>query len=296
MITDAAISCFLSLAETLSFTETANRLYMTQQGVSKIIASLEEELGTPLFVRSRKNVSLTEAGRLYLEFFSRMSEEFNQLRDSIAKKSAAGGSILSLGVLEWLDLSSVLERLHLKHRSGSFPEVIIDRLPKFELAESFKNRIYDIIITYSEELPTGADIVRLNILETSSILLVSGSHPKAGSAASIKDFVEEPFIYVRNPDFSDYVNRNNAKAMAKSYGLRPSSIRLVPNVETAYSSVEVNQGVFISSGLSLITAAGKVKSYPAGKNRQVVCAYLSSNPNPAIPMFIKELRKIFGGD
>jgi DNA-binding transcriptional LysR family regulator len=47
MITDAAISCFLSLAETLSFTETANRLYMTQQGVSKIIASLEEELGTP---------------------------------------------------------------------------------------------------------------------------------------------------------------------------------------------------------------------------------------------------------
>jgi DNA-binding transcriptional LysR family regulator len=163
-------------------------------------------------VRSRKNVSLTEAGRLYLEFFSRMSEEFNQLRDSIAKKSAAGGSILSLGVLEWLDLSSVLERLHLKHRSGSFPEVLIDRLPKFELAESFKNRIYDIIITYSEDLPT-ARYSKTLILETSYICLSRGSHPKAGSAASIMDFVRGTLFLYRNPDFSDYVT-----AQCQRYG------------------------------------------------------------------------------
>ena len=293
MITDAAISCFISLAETLSFTETAKRLYMTQQGVSKIIAALEEDLGTPLFVRSRISVSLTEAGRLYLEFFSRFSDEFNSLRESIDKKSLTGGNKVSLGVLEWLNIASALEQLHQKKGLGGFPEVVIDMLPKFDLVESFKKKIYDVIITYNEELPAINDLTRINILETSSLLLVRSSHPKCETAASFKDFSDEPFIYIKNPEFSDYVNRNNAKAMAKSYGLHPSVIKLVHNVETAYCSVEVGQGVFISSGLSYITAAGKVKSYPAGKNRQVVCAYLSTNHNASIPMFIKELKKIF---
>lgn len=296
MITDAAISCFLSLAETLSFTETAKRLYMTQQGVSKIIAALEDDLGTPLFIRSRIGVSLTEAGRLYLEFFSRFSEEFIALRDSIDKKRLTSGNSVSLGVLEWLNIASALEQLHQKKGIGGFPELLIDMLPKFDLVESLVKKKYDVIFTYNEELPVINDLSRLNILETSSLLLVSSSHPKCETAASFKDFSEEPFIYIKNPGFSDYVNRNNAKAMAKSYGLHPSVIKLVHNVETAYCSVELGQGVFISSGLSYITAAGKVKSYPAGRKRQIVCAYLSTNHNPSIPLFIRELKKIFEVD
>ena len=49
MINETAIKCFLSLTNTLSFTETAKEMYMTQQSVSKYIARLEEELGFRLF-------------------------------------------------------------------------------------------------------------------------------------------------------------------------------------------------------------------------------------------------------
>ena len=42
MINEASIKCFMALCETLSFTEAARQLFMTQQSVSKYIAKLEE--------------------------------------------------------------------------------------------------------------------------------------------------------------------------------------------------------------------------------------------------------------
>ena len=50
-----------------SFTKAAKKLFMTPQGLSKSIKSLEEELGTELLSRSSKGVSLTENGHVFLE-------------------------------------------------------------------------------------------------------------------------------------------------------------------------------------------------------------------------------------
>ena len=48
MISEQKIRLFLSLSETLNFTETANQLFITQQAVSKHIAQLEADLGFQL--------------------------------------------------------------------------------------------------------------------------------------------------------------------------------------------------------------------------------------------------------
>ncbi|WP_249315419.1 LysR family transcriptional regulator [Bacillus sp. FJAT-49711] len=58
------IEYFMEVARTGSFTEAAENLYITQPALSRIIKSLEEELGTPLFVRSRKKIILTDAGHV----------------------------------------------------------------------------------------------------------------------------------------------------------------------------------------------------------------------------------------
>ena len=52
MTNEASIKCFMALCETLSFTEAARQLFMTQQSVSKYIAKLEEDLGFQLFQRT----------------------------------------------------------------------------------------------------------------------------------------------------------------------------------------------------------------------------------------------------
>ncbi len=56
------IECFLEAARTLNFTEAANHLYISQQGLSRQIASLEKELELRLFDRTTRDVRLTRSG------------------------------------------------------------------------------------------------------------------------------------------------------------------------------------------------------------------------------------------
>lgn len=56
------LSSFLDLCETLSFSKTAKRLDTVQPVVSRQIKEMEQSLGYPLFVRSKKQVRLTDEG------------------------------------------------------------------------------------------------------------------------------------------------------------------------------------------------------------------------------------------
>lgn len=60
------LQCFITASETLNFTKTAQKLYMTQQGVSRIINRLEDELSVPLFYRNKQALALSEYGRDFL--------------------------------------------------------------------------------------------------------------------------------------------------------------------------------------------------------------------------------------
>ncbi|MAT94271.1 MAG: LysR family transcriptional regulator [Halioglobus sp.] len=68
MINPVLLRSFTILVETGHFTRTAERLHMTQSGVSQHIRKLEQQLGQDLIVRQGKQFHLTDAGnRLYQE-------------------------------------------------------------------------------------------------------------------------------------------------------------------------------------------------------------------------------------
>jgi DNA-binding transcriptional LysR family regulator len=65
MMTERQMKCFLTLAQTGSFVETAHELFMTQPAVSQQIAALEKNLDVTLFIRSKNGVKLTPAGESF---------------------------------------------------------------------------------------------------------------------------------------------------------------------------------------------------------------------------------------
>jgi DNA-binding transcriptional LysR family regulator len=63
---------FLAVVEERTFTRAAERVGRTQPAISQSIKKLEEEIGAPLFARDVHDVSLTEAGRVLVEYARKM--------------------------------------------------------------------------------------------------------------------------------------------------------------------------------------------------------------------------------
>lgn len=80
---------FRVVAETLNFTRAAERLNLTQSAVSHQIRALEEELGEPLFLRGKRGVRLSEAGRLVLDDAGRLLDLAEALRERVGRRTRA---------------------------------------------------------------------------------------------------------------------------------------------------------------------------------------------------------------
>ena len=77
------LDVFVTVAETRSFSRAAERSFMTQSAVSKRIASLEADLGTPLFDRLGRKIQLTEAGETFLVSSRRLLADLRASREAV---------------------------------------------------------------------------------------------------------------------------------------------------------------------------------------------------------------------
>jgi DNA-binding transcriptional LysR family regulator len=75
---------FRMVAETLNFTRAAERLRINQSAVSHHIKSLETELGEPLFIRTKRGVRLSAAGKTALEYVERILGDVDALRERVS--------------------------------------------------------------------------------------------------------------------------------------------------------------------------------------------------------------------
>src|SRR5215210_6516241 len=85
---------FLAAADHRSFSAAAQALHMAQPSLSDQIRRLEAELGSPLFVRARRGLELTEAGRLLLPQAERTLAAAQEAADAVRDGHIEAGLIV----------------------------------------------------------------------------------------------------------------------------------------------------------------------------------------------------------
>lgn len=94
------LQVFAAVVEAGGMTEAARRYGLTQPAVSRIISDLEGEFGLVLFDRSLRPISLTLAGRDFLDRALHLLQEARQLRSSMRGERALRPTSLTVGVVD----------------------------------------------------------------------------------------------------------------------------------------------------------------------------------------------------
>jgi len=183
---------FLTVATEKSFSRAAEKLLRTQPAISLSIQRLEAELGEKLIDRSAKELMLTDAGKIVVEFARRFENLQGELENSLAELRDMSAGRLSIGANE----SSTLYLLdHIEQFRQKYPKV------KVQIRRSLSSKIPAELLDGDLELgivsydPEDERLISHVIYDDHLAFIVSPTHRLAArKEISITDLGEEIFI------------------------------------------------------------------------------------------------------
>ncbi|WP_246216414.1 LysR substrate-binding domain-containing protein [Paraburkholderia agricolaris] len=218
---------FVHIARVGSVSRAAAELYIAQPALSRQIAKLEAELGTPLFVRYGRGVRLTSAGAQLLEraemiinFVTQTSEQVRASADRLSGHIALGlppavGVWVSAPIVEAFRERWPAVSLHMREGlSSSLQEWLLDR------------RV-DLAIVYNQPPLEAFDVLPL----CSEAMVIAGPpgdtviQERGGEPLRIRDLAELPLIV---PGFP-HANRRVLEQAAVQHGVH---LRIVLEVDS----------------------------------------------------------------
>jgi DNA-binding transcriptional LysR family regulator len=245
MIDLTKLQAFLYAAESLSFSEAAKQLHLTQPTVSHHIKSLEQELGVELFIRAGSGLKLTDAGRLLMSQASKLVHEANaveQMMDSFQEKIVGQIRIACSTTTGKYVLPQVAARFRQRHSgvkisiTACMQENVVPRLMEEEADLG--------VVSYDA---CGGEVECQEFFEDHIVLIVPLDHPWAlRQHIEPSELLRTPFI-VREPTSG---TRKVMLAELGKHGIGLDDMDLfleIGNAEAIVRTVEAGFGVsFVS--------------------------------------------------
>ncbi|WP_420998449.1 LysR family transcriptional regulator [Cupriavidus sp. 30B13] len=245
---------FVTVAEELHFGRAARRLAMTQPPLSQQIQALEEEIGVPLFLRTRRSVALTPAGQQWLPEVRRVLADAAAL-PGLAQRLARGeAGTLSLAFVSTADygiLPDLLRRFRARHANVQLQ--LREATSDIQL-EALMEGAIDAGLVIRPQLPAmphGVSYLPL-VREPLVLAVPQGWQPRgaapdsaAGTGAqagiALRDAAHEPLIIFPRrsaPAFYDIITGCYARE-----GLTPAIAQEAIQMQTIVSLVSAGMGV-----------------------------------------------------
>lgn len=152
------LKIFLTIAQENSLTIAAQKLYTVQSNVSARLKVLEEEIGSPLFLRTKKGMFLTEIGEKLKPLATELIQKSDEIKIELNRKNIDGN--IKIGLTE----SFLRTYLHkpLEKWLENYPNAKIKIRTGFsnKIIEYLDNREIDIGVIVSREKPRNFHILK----------------------------------------------------------------------------------------------------------------------------------------
>lgn len=143
---------FISVAENLNFTKAAQECHLAQPAISQQINSLEHEIGFQLFIRTSKNVVLTEAGKVFYEEVKKIIEGYKTAVKKAESVAYGFEGMITIGICGGTE--EVFLPQILKGFKEMYPLIGFEfrRAAFNDISKQLENKIYDIVFTWPYDL------------------------------------------------------------------------------------------------------------------------------------------------
>lgn len=237
------LEIFASVVQYGSFSSAAQQLHMTQPAVSQHIHDLEKHVGTKLFTRGRRGVSLTEAGTTLFNYTQRILRLVAEAESEVTNVENLVAGQLSLGATPGVSVYLLPDWLH------GFRE----RYPNLGVSLSTNVTTQIVSGVLSHQLDLGFVEGELEEIQTASLghhvlgpielyLVVSRSHALYGAKhIAISELHGQPFV-TRQPGSR---TRIWIDQILQRHSIKPRIVAEFDNPEAIKQAVMSNLGVTI---------------------------------------------------
>jgi Transcriptional regulator len=282
------IDYFLAVARNLSFTKTAEEMYVSQPAISRQISHMESELGFVLFDRSKKSTQLTAAGKLFFDFFADYKQNMQRTKEQAYKLTNEQVGSIRLACLEgWNNVSCIPQALNNFRENFRNMDITLSSYGFKGLLKALGADKVDIILSLEGTPEDYDDIMTKTVTTVPKKIIYSKHHSFAGRQnLSPKDFRDEKF-FIPVPEESKYAE-SKIRAYCRTQGFAPN-VEKVANIESMLINVQNGFGFAIVDDWTIASSGGDFMSVDLGLTDDVILAWKESNLNPAIGVLVSEM-------
>lgn len=285
------LECFILLAKSLNFTKASKAMFITQPAYSRIISNLEEDIGAKLFIRDKRSVKLTAAGKTFLEEAEKIMYHYNNSIIKVKQSKEGYLGSLKIGFLE-ASLHDFLPGFinFFRQKYPNISLVMMDNRHTALLNELYNDKV-DIAFTNTAGFIETNDLVFKTVYEDYYCAVLPVDHLKArADIIELLSLRDEHFILM-NRNVSVQSN-NRITNICLKHGFIPKVVANANTVTALLTLVDCGMGISILlHSLEYLVRDNikflRIKDY--NDPIKVVAAYKKSNGNPCIPMFTKAL-------
>src|SRR5574344_437827 len=242
------ISYILTIAKLKNMTKAAEELYVSQSSLSQYLSKLEQELGTPLFYRTKWELVPTPAGELYIEACHQVMNVKEQLYRQIKELDNSGN--IAVGTTSQFGLKMMTEIIPKFKEQYPHFNITISKGNLNLVKRMLQEETVDAALVSDTVIPPAfkgfADILR----EEEVLIAIPRNHPYVKKNPSGKITVED---FIKEFSKDNFIMSKEGSSLRKVYDSIFEGAAFKPQILCETNSVPtVNYMIASGSGISLM--------------------------------------------